>query len=151
MVGKAKQGTPAQKKRMELIKVLGCVACVLKNWPDVQCEVHHVVEGRVRLGHDQTIGLCTWHHRGESGDYTKQYMMGMIGRSLAHGSRGFAEEFGDQLLLVKVQDYILERFQDEPWLEFAMPRSVVSDIFYLWSDLRKADEPLCESTTPIST
>ena len=139
MVGRAKAATLSEKKRMALIKGLGCVACVLKNYPDAQCEVHHVVEGRVRLGHSQTMGLCLWHHRGEPGDYSRQQMGGMIGPSLAHGSYSFAEDFGSQATLVKVQDYIIQRFTDEPWLEFAMPRGVVLDIFYFWDKLRKAD------------
>jgi hypothetical protein len=144
MVGKSKVATLSEKKRMALIKGLGCVACVIKNWPDVQCEVHHVVEGRVRLGHSQTMGLCLWHHRGElaNGDYTRQQMNGMIGPSLAHGSRYFAEVYGSQATLVSVQDYIIQRFADEPWLEFSMPRGVVLDIFYFWDKLRKSDGAL---------
>jgi len=146
MVGKTKTATPAEKRRMELIKGLGCVACVLAQWPDVQCEVHHVVEGRVRLGHDKTMGLCLWHHRGECANgyqgYTKQQMSGMIGPSLAHGSYNFAENFGSQATLVAVQDYIIELFEADPWLEFAMPRGVVLDIFYFWTDLRQHDGTL---------
>ncbi len=147
MVGESEAATPAEKKRMGLIKVLGCVACVLKNWPDCQCEVHHVVEGQVRLGHIHTMGLCLWHHRGHIADgyeqYDKQQMSGMLGPSLAHGSRYFAEVFGSQATLVRVQDYIIQRFTDEPWLEFSMPRGVVLDIFYFWSDLKQADESPC--------
>lgn len=143
MVGKTKAATLSEKKRMELIKGLGCVACVLNNYPDVQCEVHHVVEGRKRLGHSQTMGLCLWHHRGEIElDYTRQQMGGMLGPSLAHGSYDFAENFGSQATLVKVQDYIIERFQADPWLEFAMPRGIVLDIFYFWAELRKSDGTL---------
>ena len=141
MVGRSKTATPAEKQRMALIKVLGCVPCVLKNWPDAQCDVHHVVEG-YRLGHAATFGACLWHHKGESGEYTRQHMLGMLGSSMALSARTFTEEFGGQLLLVKVQDYILERFEAEPWLEFAMPHGVVLDIFYFWSNLRKADAEL---------
>ena len=143
MVGKSKAATPSQKRRMEMIRGLGCIACVLKNWPDVQCEVHHVIDG-YRVGHDATMGLCLWHHRGHMSDgyegYTRQQMIGMIGSSLAHGSQNFAEEFGSQDELLKVQDYIIERFQADPWLEFSMPRGVVLDIFYFWSDLRRQNE-----------
>jgi len=143
VVGKSKPANISDKKRMALIKVLGCVPCVLKNWPDAQCEVHHVVEGRVRLGHSQTMGLCLWHHRGEGNadaGYTRQQLSGMLGPSLAHGPRYFAEVFGSQATLVQVQDYIIQRFTDQAWLEFSMPRGVILDIFYFWSDLRKADE-----------
>ena len=143
MVGKSKTATPAEKKRMGQIKGLGCIACLLNNWPDVQCEVHHVVEGNRRLGHSHTMGLCLWHHRGEidpSFGYSRQEMGGMLGPSYAHGSRYFAEVFGDQATLVAVQDYILGRFEADPWLEFAMPRGVVLDIQHFWLDLRKQDE-----------
>lgn len=127
---------------MELIKGLGCVACVLKNWPDSQGEVHHVVEGRVRLGHDHTFLLCIWHHRGDPGEHSRQHMGGMLGPSLAHGSRYFAEEFGSQATLVSVQDYIIQRFTDQAWLEFSMPRGIILDIYYYWSDLRQDDGTL---------
>ena len=128
---------------MELIKGLGCVACVLKNWPDAPAEVHHVVEGRVRLGHSNTMGLCLYHHRGEPHPgYSRQQMSGMLGPSLAHGSYDFEDNFGSQATLVQVQDYIIQRFTDEPWLEFSMPRGIVLDIYYFWSDLRKADASL---------
>jgi len=142
MVGKTKAATLSEKKRMELIKGLGCVACVVNNWPDTQCEVHHVVEGRVRLGHSQTMGLCLWHHRGEAGDHSRMHMSGLLGPSLAHGSSHFTECFGSQATLVAVQDYILERFQADPWLDFAMPRGVVLDIFYFWTNLRKHEGTL---------
>lgn len=145
MVGKSKPATPAEKKRMGLIKVLGCIPCVLKNWPDAPCDVHHVVEGQVRLGHGDTFGACLWHHKGEidpDSGYSKQKIMGMLGPSLAHGSRYFAREFGSQATLVAVQDYIIQRFTDQPWLEFSMPRGVVLDIFYFWSDLRQDDGAL---------
>lgn len=143
MVGRAAPANQSQKKRMALIKTLGCVPCVLKNWPDVAGDCHHVVDGGVRLGHDHTFSCCLWHHRGEvSEGYTKQQMGGMIGSSLAHGSRFFAEEFGSQATLVAVQNYILERFEASPWLEFSMPRGIILDIYYFWTDLRKSDGTL---------
>ena len=143
MVGNTEQATPAEKARMEKIKVLGCVACVISGWPDMQCEVHHVVEGRVRLGHDQTMGLCLWHHRAETSDgYTKQQMSGLLGPSLANGSYDFAENFGSQATLVQVQNYIIDRFAEAPWLEFSMPRGIILDIFQFWARVRKANESL---------
>lgn len=143
MVGRTKRASLSEKERMGLIKGIGCIACLLKNWPDVQCEVHHVVEGRKRLGHRHTMGLCLWHHRGEidaDTGYTLQQMGGLLGPSLAHGSYEFGEVFGTQAQLVEVQDYIIQRFRLDPWLELSMPRGVVLDIFYFWSDLRKSDE-----------
>lgn len=127
---------------MGLIKVLGCVPCVLVNWPDAQCDVHHVVEGQVRLGHRHTFGACLWHHRGDPGEHTRQQIMGMLGSSMAHGLRHFSTEFGSQATLVQVQDYIIQRFTEQPWLEFSMPRGVILDIFYFWSDLRQDDGTL---------
>ena len=140
MVGKAKPATPAQKKRMSQIKEIGCIACLLNNWPDVQTEVHHVVEGRVRLGHDQTMGLCKWHHRGDPGDHTRQQMGGLLGPSLAHGSYDFAENFGSQATLVLVQDYLIELYEATPWLAYSIPRDIILNTFHFWSELRKADE-----------
>ena len=143
MVGNSKQPTRSEKKRMGQIKEIGCIACLLKNWPDSHCEIHHVVEGRVRLGHMQTIGFCLWHHRGEtSNGMSKQQMGGMLGPSLAHGSRYFAEEFGSQATLVAVQDYLIEKYETVGWLSYSIPRDIILDTFYKWSELRQADGTL---------
>ena len=69
-------------------------------------------------------------------------MIGMLGPSLAHGLPNFEDNFGDQATLVATQDYIIQRFMAEPWLEFSMPRGVILDIFYFWQDLRQFNEEL---------
>ena len=140
MVGKSKSATRTEKRRMEMIKGLGCIACLVGNWPDMQCEIHHVVDGGKRLGHEHTFSLCTWHHRGIPPEgSTGQEMTDMLGPSLANGSKPFSDSFGSQTLLVAVQDYLLDRFDAEPWLELSMPREVVLDTVHFWRDLRLAE------------
>jgi hypothetical protein len=60
--------TKAQLHRFDLIKQIGCLACWIKLKTRVPSEVHHLTvggrHGQKRRGHDFTIGLCQWHHRG---------------------------------------------------------------------------------------
>ncbi len=51
------------KKRFELIIEAGCIACINEQLGISPPEIHHLVEGRKRLGHKFTIGLCFLHHR----------------------------------------------------------------------------------------
>lgn len=134
MHSKAKPPTKAERRRMERIVELGCVACrkdgigPLKLPP---CEVHHLLDGGVRRGHGFTIGLCAWHHRGKPLDIPGlasrvAYFLGkagskhpavttilehghtqMFGPSLANGSRPFHERYGSDDELLEYQNTIL--------------------------------------------
>lgn len=56
--------TRYEAERIEAMKKLGCVACAVLGIPYVQIEVHHLLDGGVRMGHWFTIPLCAGHHRG---------------------------------------------------------------------------------------
>lgn len=150
MVGKSKPANPEQKARMAQIRTLGCVACVLMGRPNSPGTVHHLVEG-TRLGHSATIACCRWHHFGEPWPgYQVTQMTALIGPSLAHGSKPFRAQFGDDATLLKVQDFMLSEFDSDPWLEFEMPARVVSAIFEYWTELRSANEQQWQASTAIS-
>ena len=65
---KTKPATKAERRRMRLIKEIGCVVC-----GSSPCEVHHLLSGGVRRGHMFTIGLCTDHHTGSGDMYAPSY------------------------------------------------------------------------------
>lgn len=95
--------TAAQAHRFALIKEIGCICCWIKGVPRVPADIHHLTiggkHGQKRRGHDDTIGLCQWHHRGVL-PYLGAQLAAGLGPSYALEPRKFREQFGtdDQLL-----------------------------------------------------
>lgn len=100
-----------EKKRFDAIQAIGCIAC----WTDGDryepCDIHHLTDkgGRKHSGgHQATIGLCPWHHRGLVADgVTGTWMRNQYGPSMALESKAFAERYGSQReLLAKVNEML---------------------------------------------
>jgi len=141
MVGKAKSATVDQKKRMAAIKVLGCICCLLEGVTDRHATVHHIVDGGKRLGHDFTLGLCSWHHQAELfTGMRRQAMISVWGPSLAGGSKPFVERYGSELELLKLQDFILDAFHSAPWGDYHMPYYMIGQAraFGQWKQSRES-------------
>lgn len=107
-------GTPtrAQIMRWDEIRVLGCICCLMRSIRRA-AEIHHMTiggkHGQKRLGHDQTFGLCAWHHRGENAFGSSQLGVLAYGPSFAHEPRRFREVFGTQEELLEFQNELLSR------------------------------------------
>lgn len=108
-------GTPtkAQVRRFEALQVLGCIACRKRGYKHYPAEIHHLnlggKAGQKRRGHDFTIPLCAWHHRGDSGMFKVSSNLERFGPSLAKSSKAFRIEFGtDDELLSEVNALIGE-------------------------------------------
>jgi hypothetical protein len=102
--------TPAQLARFRAIREIGCVPCLQRGYWTA-CEVHHLTvggrHGQKRRGHDYTIGLCTWHHRGKVPQPTLAALL--YGPSYAEQARAFRAEFGqDDVLLARQNELIAE-------------------------------------------
>lgn len=108
--------TKAQALRIDRIKRGECCCCVINR--DIGyatanfggCDAHHLLSGGRRIGHDATLGVCPWHHRGvkpydamTDAEATRQF-----GPSLAHGSRPFHEVYGSDMDLLAIQNERLE-------------------------------------------
>ena len=97
--------TKLEGVRLYLIPEAGCVACWLAIQRVVFCEVHHLTvggkHGAPRLGHAFTIGLCSWHHRGETHLPLRQRIR--LGPSYAKLPVEFRETFGRDDVLLRVQ------------------------------------------------
>jgi hypothetical protein len=105
--------TAAQQRRFVLIKEIGCIACRVLGIVEQGCEIHHQTlggkAGQRRLGHDYTIGLCTWHHRaGRPPGVTFAEMLATFGPPLTR-ARLFREKFGTDAELLDAQNELLER------------------------------------------
>jgi hypothetical protein len=93
----------------------GCVACRkrgLISYP----EIHHIVSCHKRYGHDHTLPLCAWHHRGvpPAFEMTKKAARKLLGSSLAESKRDFTAEFGSELeLLMEVNSWLNSAEKDD--------------------------------------
>ncbi len=103
--------TKAQQKRFEIIFELGCVACILRGIHKNPPQIHHIVEGKKRLGHDYTLALCPFHHEGQvPTGFTYEQVKARIGPSYAKEPRLFKEEFGTQRELLEFQNTLLDHY-----------------------------------------
>lgn len=101
--------TKEQAMRFEKLQLLGCVACRKRhNIARFPVELHHLISGWRRRGHDFVIPLCSWHHRGvvENG-FRAAEMFTMHGPSFALNPKMFRLDFGrDDDLLAEVNGLI---------------------------------------------
>ncbi len=61
-------GTPTkyEQERIDALRKLGCSACAALRLPNVNhLELHHILDGGVRMGHWFTFFLCRGHHQGD--------------------------------------------------------------------------------------
>ncbi len=103
------------QRRFDLLKEIGCLPCSLWGYFS-WAEVHHLLSGNVRRGHQYTVPLCPWHHQGkvDAGGSIRR-MATLLGPSLALESKRFHEIFGsDGELLEKTNARItkLRRLKD---------------------------------------
>lgn len=109
--------TKAHQERFDAIKEIGCVVARLRGLGFVPCEIHHLTvggkHGQKRLGHDSTVGLNHWSHRGVRDqwglDSTAEYE-DTFGPSYARNPRAFRALYSDDLLLAE-QNRLIEEWQ----------------------------------------
>ncbi len=124
----------ADLSRLAAIKASGCILCLLVTGKTRPPDVHHLTSGSRRKGHQYTIGACEYHHRGLIPDgHNRQSASGLMGPSFVHGRRGFAEFFGSDDLLLKIQNLILKHFSVDPWIDYQVPHDVRREARELWS------------------
>lgn len=148
MVGKTPRVLKDERQRLDVIKShCGCLCCLLMGHLDRLCTIEHVTENGRRVGsgssqHENTVGMCVWHHFGacDSGR-TRQMMIGEFGPSLAHGRKPFEEHFGDEVdVLISVQNFVLEAFAVDPWPEYNLPGRVARLTRNEWIELNAAND-----------
>ena len=94
--------TAADLRRFRAMQEAGCVCCfILGVWSPP--EIHHILSGGRRMGHQFSLPLCALHHRGVA---PKGYR-DAFGPSLSDGSKPFAAFWGTEMsLLEKVNKMI---------------------------------------------
>ena len=110
------KATKAQQARFEKLIELGCICC-RKNFGMWRMpEIHHIIDGGRRLGHDQTLPLCRYHHQGQYPDETSTFSMLLDagwGPPGPPGRRDWVAEFGTELDLLRQLDQILGKEDNE--------------------------------------
>jgi hypothetical protein len=110
-------GTPtkAQQERFYRIQEIGCIACLSRNIARA-AEIHHLTiggrHGQKRRGHDFTIGLCSWHHRGVNAYGSQKLGASTYGPSYALEPRLFRSTFGSDDLLLSFQNELIDRHKE---------------------------------------
>ena len=85
---KGRTPTPAERRWMDAVGQLGCVACKKLGVHQPEISIHHI-DGRTKAGvHFKTIPLCYLHHQG--GDGKGDFV------SVHPWKRRFEEMFGTQ-------------------------------------------------------
>lgn len=110
--------TMAQRQRMDAIRDMGCIVAQALGMGYVPCEVHHLTvggkHGQKRRGHDFTIGLNPWSHRGEAfGGMSADTCERLFGPSYAKQPRRFRLEIGTDDYLLDLQNTLLEQHKEK--------------------------------------
>lgn len=97
-------------ERFAKLYALGCVVSRIyfERWEPA--EIHHLVEGRKRLGHQFTIPLSPWFHRGvpPQFDMRPSEAAELIGPSLALSKREFVATYGSERSLLERTNELIE-------------------------------------------
>lgn len=102
--------TKDQERRFQDIQSIGCVACLLKSGAvETPCDIHHLTDCGRRISHDDTVGLCPWHHRGIPDDGFSEFFVRKVkGPSYAKAPAAFRDEFGDDETLLITQNVLID-------------------------------------------
>lgn len=104
--------TKAEQQRLDAIKEIGCMLAHRLDLGWVPAEIHHLTtggkHGNKRLGHEHTIGLNPWSHRGVTfNGLTEAQCMELFGPSYARQPRAFRELIGPDAELLAYQNELL--------------------------------------------
>lgn len=105
--------TKAQRARSDALHESGCIVAVMRGMKRVPCEIHHLTiggrHGQKRRGHEFTMGLNPWSHRGETfGGLTEAQCLARFGPSYARQPRLFRQVIGEDDFLLGYQDELIE-------------------------------------------
>ena len=104
MVGKTAHRTKADRARFDALKAMGCIAARLRGLGYVPPDIHHIVKGKKRLGHQFTLPLSPWHNRGDVPELCScaSEAEAIFGPSMYRAKRQFEAEFGTELELLAI-------------------------------------------------
>ena len=112
MVGKTKAPTKKDKRRFQLLPQVGCICCKACGIHNEYVQIHHIISGNKRMGHQYSLPLCVWHHSGVPPEgLTPEEAESKVGPSLKSKKR-FNEVFGSELELLEWTNRFLEKIEE---------------------------------------
>ena len=114
----------SEERRFLAIREIGCIVALRLDLGHIPPEVHHLTiggkHGSKRRGHEFTIGLNMWSHRGVPlPGWTRDQCRDQLGPSYAREPVAFREAFGADDLLLGYQDRLIRdwasNFVIRPW------------------------------------
>jgi hypothetical protein len=108
----SKHHTVADTDRFDALRALGCIVSRIFFGRWEPADIHHLVEGRKRLGHQYTIPLSPWFHRGVPPRWdmrpSEVEAHKDFGPSLARSKRSFVARFGTERELLAHTNTLLK-------------------------------------------
>lgn len=110
--------TKAQRARFDALHEIGCIVAVMRGMKRVPCEIHHLTiggrHGQKRRGHEFTIGLNPWSHRGETFSGLNEAQCDtLFGPSYARQPRLFRQVIGQDDFLLGYQDELILQLHEQ--------------------------------------
>ena len=90
--------TKAEKKHLNKVASLGCIACRQMGYFGTPAEIHHIKGKNIKSkksSHFEVIPLCPYHHRTSNEAYH-------------HSPKKFTEKFGTQEYLLELTNELLK-------------------------------------------
>ena len=133
MVGKVIPANKDEREHQNIIRTYcGCLPCILEGKFDTHATIQHVTEG-YRVGQWAVYGACIWHHLGQTfPDSDFDYMAFHYGPSLFHNKRLYVETYGNERLLMELQNYMVEQWRADPWQPYSVPVTVLHNVRSFW-------------------
>lgn len=100
--------TKSEQARFDKLHKIGCIVTRVYFGTFSPCEIHHLVEGNRRLGHEFTIPLTPWYHRGVVQNISQETAELVYGPSKAISPRQFRERFGSDRELLEMTNALIE-------------------------------------------
>lgn len=86
--------TKEEQQRMQALQSIGCIVCLREGYGYTPPAVHHLIDGKRRLGHMQTIPLCDPGHHQNAPERS-----GEISRH--PNKRAFEARYGSEVMLLE--------------------------------------------------
>lgn len=135
--------TRYEAERIEALQKLGCVACAVLGVPNINhLELHHILDGGIRMGHWFTIFLCRGHHQGDWSCEQLGWIAPKQRFAISDGRKRFNRVYGSERQL-------WERCQEKLKLSLAWPLSKVLPRRLYVADLQNLVDAVSDPAHPL--
>lgn len=89
--------TKYEQTRIDALRKLGCSACAVLGVPNLEhLELHHILDGGIRMGHYFTVFLCIGHHQGRWTSEQLEWIEPKYRFAISDGRKRFNAVYGTE-------------------------------------------------------